>query len=223
MRRSSRSKWLSGIGAVVLIGGLVLANSGSGVTPAAAAPAPPNPFTVIIDKLNQILALLTGAAGQGNHTLRWDTNNPSATRFTTAFTGAVLDNNTGLVWEQAPDGTPRVWGDGTAASATRYCVNKNVGGTVGWRLPSVVELKSVQDGSTGAVAPFVPASAFTLSTSNATPGVQSADYWSATTNAGNPAFAWTVLFLDGVVSGDLKASNLGRAWCVRGGMHADTY
>jgi hypothetical protein len=87
----------------------------------------------------------------------------------------------------------------------------------------VVELKSVQDGSTGAVAPFVPASAFTLSTSNATPGVQSADYWSATTNAGNPAFAWTVLFLDGVVSGDLKASNLGRAWCVRGGMHADTY
>jgi len=218
MRRSSRSKWLSGIGAVVLIGGLVLANSGSGVTPAAAAPAPPNPFTVIIDKLNQILALLTGAAGQGNHTLRWDTNNPSATRFTTAFPGAVLDNNTGLVWEQAPDGTLRNW-----ATATAYCVNKKVGDTVGWRLPSVVELKSVQDGSTGAVAPFVPASAFTLSTSNATPGVQSADYWSATTNAGNPAFAWTVLFLDGVVSGDLKASNLGRAWCVRGGMHADAY
>jgi len=110
MRRSRRSKWISGIGAVVLIGGLVLAGSGSGVTPAAAAvvaPAPPNPLTVIIDKLNQILALLTGAAGQSNHTLRWDTNHASATRFTTAFTGAVLDNNTGLVWEQAPDPTQR--------------------------------------------------------------------------------------------------------------------
>jgi len=224
--KSSRTRWIRGLGAVVLVGGLMITGWGLGVT-SAAPPAsnPGNPFQAILDKLDQVLAAVTGAAGQGNHTLRWDTNNPSATRFTVlaAIPGAVLDKNTGLVWEQAPDGTPRVWGDGTAASATRYCVNKDVGGTVGWRLPSVVELKSVQDGSTGAVAPFVPASAFTLSTSNATPGVQSADYWSATTNAGNPAFAWTVLFLDGVVSGDLKASNLGRAWCVRGGMHADTY
>jgi hypothetical protein len=181
-------------------------------------------LTVIIDKLNQILALLTGAAGQGNHTLRWDTNNPSGTRFTPAFPGAVLDKNTGLVWEQAPDGTPRVWGDGTAASATRYCVNKDVGGTVGWRLPSVVELKSVQDGSTGAVAPFVPASAFTISTSNATPGVQSALYWSASTNAVDPTDAWFVGFSNGNVSNGSKPSNDGfHAWCVRGGMHADTY
>ena len=88
-----------------------MAGSGSGVTPAAAqavvAPAPPNPLTVIIDKLDQVLAAITGAAGQSNHTLRWDTNNASATRFTTAFTGAVLDNNTGLVWEQAPAATPK--------------------------------------------------------------------------------------------------------------------
>jgi hypothetical protein len=213
------------MGAVVLVGGLMITGWGFGVTsaapPAGVAPAPPNPLTVIIDKLDQVLAAITGAAGQSNHTLRWDTNNASATRFTTAFTGAVLDNNTGLVWEQAPDGTPRNW-----FTATSYCVNKNVGGTVGWRLPSVVELKSVQDGSTGAVAPFVPASAFTISTSVTTPGVQSAVYWSASTNENNPtnpASAWDVGFHNGNV-GTLNKSNGGdHAWCVRGGMNADAY
>ena len=218
MLRSRRSKWVSGIGAVVLSGGLVVAGSGIGVTPAGATDFV-NPFPIIIAKLNQILEKLsTSGGGGGNHTLRWDTNNPSATRFTTAFPGAVLDNNTGLVWEQAPDGTPRNW-----ATATSYCVNKKVGNTVGWRLPSVVELKSVQDGSTGAVAPFVPASAFTLSTSDATPGVQSALYWSAATNGDDPTLAWVVFFSDGRVVNDIKTTHSNHAWCVRGGMNADTY
>jgi Protein of unknown function (DUF1566) len=101
----------------------------------------------------------------------------------------VLDNNTGLVWEQAPDGTPRTW-----LQAIEHCVNLNVGGTGGWRLPSVVELKSVQDGTTGAVAPFVPNGPFTLSPSDSTPGVQSANYWSATTSAVSPTNARDVLF-----------------------------
>ena len=217
MLRSRRSKWVSGIGAVVLSGGLVVAGSGIGVTPAGATDFV-NPFPIIIAKLNQILEKLsTSGGGGGNHTLRWDTNNPSATRFTTAFPGAVLDNNTGLVWEQAPDGTPRNW-----ATATSYCVNKKVGNTVGWRLPSVVELKSVQDGSTGAVAPFVPASAFTISTSDTTPGVQSALYWSATSLANLPTDAWVVDFSSGGVF-DTDKSNSTHAWCVRGGMNADTY
>ena len=202
------------VGAMIL-GGALMAGSGSGVTPAAAqavvAPAPPNPLTVIIDKLNQILAALTGAAGQSNHTLRWDTNHASATRFTTAFTGAVLDNNTGLVWEQAPDATTRKWQDfNTPLGATNYCVNKTVGGTVGWRLPSVAELKSVQDPSLP--APFVPA-IFT--------GVQSV-YWSASTLGTNPSSAWLVVFNNGGVNGSVK-THAGHAWCVRGGMNADTY
>ena len=90
------------------VGGLLITGWGLGVT-SAAPPAsnPGNPFQAILDKLDQVLAAITGAAGQGNHTLRWDTNHASATRFTTAFTGAVLDNNTGLVWEQAPAATPK--------------------------------------------------------------------------------------------------------------------
>ena len=191
MRRSSRSKWVSGIGAVVLIGGLVLANYGSGVPPAEAKPGDGDDFN-------------------------WDTNNPSAKRFTVlaAFGGAaVRDNNTGLVWEQAPDTTPRKWQNfGTPLGATNYCVNKTVGGTVGWRLPSVAELKSVQDPSLP--APFVPASVFT--------GVQSANYWSATTLADNPASAWFVDFYNGNVN-DVDKTDSFHAWCVRGGMNADAY
>ena len=205
---SRRSKWVSGIGVVLVSGGLLIAGYGSGVTPAGAAP-PDNPITVVIAKLDQILAALTRLAsgGAGNHTLRWDTNNPSATRFTTAFTGAVLDQNTGLVWEQAPDAYSRSWG-----IATHYCANKNVGGTVGWRLPSVIELKGFQDPSLG--APLVPASIFT--------NVQSADYWSATTIADSPANAWIVDFFSGYVGLDDKTDHR-HVWCVRGGMHADTY
>ena len=94
------------LGALVL-GGVLVASYGSGVAPAEVQT--PTTSTIIIAKLNQILALLTGAASQGNHTLRWDTNNASETRFVTAFTGAVLDKNTGLVWEQAADATNTTW------------------------------------------------------------------------------------------------------------------
>ena len=182
------------VGVLVLSIGLVLANYGGGVTPAVAAPpAKEDPHAGV--------------------TQNWDSNLPSASRFTvlTDFGGAaVRDNNTGLVWEQAADATPRTW-----LGATSSCVNKEVpavGGTRGWRLPSVVELASVQDPSLP--APFVPASVFS--------GVQSAGYWSAATLADNPTFAWFVNFGNGLVS-DLSKTDAIRAWCVRGGMHADQY
>ena len=126
------------------------------------------------------------------------------------LTGAVLDKNTGLVWEQAADGAPRAW-----VAATTYCVNKAVpavGGTRGWRLPSVVELASVQDPSLP--SPLVPASVFS--------GVQSAGYWSATTSAENPTDAWGVGFGFVDVFHANKTDSF-QVWCVRGGMHADSY
>lgn len=98
------------------------------------------------------------------------------------------------------------------AQAIFSCVNKNVGGTVGWRLPSVVELTSVRDPSLP--APFVPVSVFT--------GVQSDFYWSATTNAENPVRAWDVYFLSGLADADNTALNF-HVWCVRGGNNADAY
>lgn len=111
------------------------------------------------------------------------------------------------MWEQAPDANLRSWG-----SATRYCVEKNVGGTRGWRLPSVVELASLIDPSLP--APFVPASAFS--------NVQSAFYWSASSFADDPSRAWGVYFGGNGVGALSKPVN-GLVWCVRGGMNADAY
>jgi Protein of unknown function (DUF1566) len=178
--------------------------------------------TVGVMALSVGLILMTDSAGaapkiksEGTPTHNWDENLPSDSRFTvlSAFGGAaVRDNNTGLVWEQTPDATHfREWGD-----ATLSCLNKEVGGTVGWRLPSVVELKSVQDPSLP--PPHVPSSAFTISPTpgGPTPGVQSFIYWSASQVQGttNP---WVLNF--GVIPGPPPFP----VWCVRGPMQESVY
>jgi len=231
MMQGKWSRCLSGVGGAVLIGGLVLANYGGGVAPAEAHDQQkqsynhPNPFRQILDKLNEVLEKLKNGGGggaAGNYTMRWDTNSlsSSGSRFTvlTDFgSAAVRDNNTGLVWEQAPS-TIATWTD-----ARIQCVEKNVGGTRGWRLPSVVELMSLIDPSLinplSQIPPIVPG-VFT--------GVQSATYWSATSNADvNPsasAFSAKLLlnFNDGKVS-SLAKGNATNVWCVRGPMSESAY
>ena len=141
----------------------------------------------------------------------WDQKLAPATRFvvlTDWNSQAVLDKETGLVWEKTPSITGKSWVD-----ARHHCTNDTATGTrKGWRLPSISELASVIDPSLP--APFVPASIFT--------GVQSALYWSATTFAENPTDAWYVYFYNGNVSNASK-TNTFHAWCVRGGMNADAY
>ena len=223
MMRSTWSKWLSGVGGVALIGGLVLVNYGGGVAPAEAhdhqkqSHNHPNPFRQILDKLNEVLDMLNkggGGGGAGNYTMRWDTNNlsSSASRFTVLadFGGAaVRDNNTGLVWEKLPSGST-YWSD-----ARLQCVEKNVGGTRGWRLPSVVELASLIDASPG--APLVPV---------VFERIPSVSYWSATTNAASTNTILTVDFGDrGQMGSASKTSNttLLPYWCVRGPMSESVY
>ena len=218
-----QGKWnrcLSRIGGVALIGGLVLANYGGGIVPAEAhnhdkhAYNHPNPFKQILDKLNEISTKLNNGGGggeAGNYTTRWDSNKPSASRFTVLaeFGGAaVRDNNTGLVWEQ----TPSMVFDWT--SARFQCLNKAVpavGGTRGWRLPSVTELASLVDPSLG--PPYVPP-VFTGVTGN---------YWSATSLAeGGSVNKFSVSFTDGSVGTTGKSSS-NNVWCVRGSMSESTY
>ena len=99
------------------------------------------------------------------------------------------------------------------------CVEKNVGGTRGWRLPSVVELMSLIDPSlintSSGIPPIVPG-VFT--------GVQSATYWSATANADLPGSTSRLLlnFNDGTVS-PLGKGNAANCWCVRGPMSESAY
>jgi hypothetical protein len=218
-----KGKWnrcVSRIGGVALIGGLVLASYSGGVVPAEAhghdkhAYNHPNPFKQILDKLNEISTKLNNGGGggeAGNYTTRWDSNKPSASRFTVLaeFGGAaVRDNNTGLVWEQAPTMT-LPWVD-----ARFQCLNKAVpavGGTRGWHLPSVTELASLVDPSLG--PPYVP-TVFTGVTGN---------YWSATSLAeGGSVNKFSVSFTDGSVGTTGKGSS-NNVWCVRGSMSESTY
>lgn len=142
----------------------------------------------------------------------WDQAQTGRCRFTVLAdfgNAAVRDNNTGLVWEQAPDPTPPLGWSG----ATKHCASKTVGGTVGWRLPSVIELKSVQDPSLP--APFVPATVFT--------GIETAFFWSASSFAPDLTLAWAVSFLSiADVDRGAKVQSF-RAWCVRGPMQESVY
>ena len=221
--RSRRNRWLSGIGAAVLIGGLVLASGGSWVTPASAhnSPPPPNPFAQILTKLDEILAAIASigsSGGDGNHTLRWDTVLPAATRFvvlTDFASAAVLDKETGLVWEKSPAIVAKGWG-----GADYECANKNIGGRYGWRLPSLPELTSLID-------PSLPASADPkLPPGHPFTNVLADVYWTATMQQRTPpTVAWGVNIASAVspvTSSDLSTL-LFHEWCVRGGMNADAY
>ena len=125
---------------------------------------------------------------------------PASERFELVLDGkAVLDKETGLIWEQSPDATKRTW-----ASACAYCLNKEVGGRKGWRLPTQEELSSLVD--TNESDPTLP-SGHSLS------NVQSANYWSSTSS---PNDAWGVSFSTGIVS-PIVRSITNYVWCVRGG------
>ena len=140
----------------------------------------------------------------------WDQQVPASPRFIVLSnwaSAAVLDRETGLVWEKSPDTTPQTWDNAQYA-----CMNKNVAGRGGWKLPSIQELRSLVDPT--ASNPALPAG-------HPFSNVQSSGYWSATTTApGLASSAWTVIFQDGSVSGD-ETDDPHYIWCVRGGSGGD--
>ena len=146
------------------------------------------------------------------HLKAWSNVIPNATKRFVVLADfnnqAVLDRETGLVWEQSPETTPDTW-----FGARGACAIKNVGGRIAWRLPSLPELSSLVDPS---VAPPGP----TLPVGHPFAHVQTDTYWSGSTVFGTNA--WEVSFGDGLVRSPLK-TNRSRAWCVRGGMNTDAY
>jgi hypothetical protein len=144
----------------------------------------------------------------------WDQILPVETRFvvlTNWGSKAVLDKETGLVWERSPNVIPQTW-----FGARSICTGRRTGNRIGWRLPSMPELASLVDSNNS--HPVLP-------TSHPFTGVQTSfPYWSATTNAEFPTFAWVVNFNNGVVGNHFfdKTSEI-FTWCVRGGMNADQY
>lgn len=124
---------------------------------------------------------------------------------------AVLDRETGLVWEQSPSTTEHPW-----VAALVICADKTVGGRKGWRLPSFAELASLVDPS-AAPGPTLPVGhPFTYVESRL-------GTWAATEDAVNPAStAWGVFFGTGDV-GRMTKDNINKMWCVRSPMNASAY
>lgn len=117
---------------------------------------------------------------------------------------AVLDRETGLVWQRTPAGaTATHWG-----SALSDCLNLSLGGRRGWRLPKVEELLSLIDpAQTDPALP--PAHPFLQ--------VGGSAFWTASTSHNDTPNAIEVLTGTGQWFAEDKDSPLNRVWCVRGG------
>ena len=80
----------------------------------------------------------------------WDQQLPAATRFIVLSnwsSAAVLDRETGLVWEKSPlSPSGGETGRRTWLSAQNRCNTLNLGNRKGWRLPTLQELASLIDG-----------------------------------------------------------------------------
>ncbi len=138
----------------------------------------------------------------------WSLKLPASIRFDLVLDdAAVLDKETGLVWEKSPDTTTRAWN-----YAVYYAYTKEVGGRKGWRLPTVEELASLVDTSVSGSPKLPSGHPFT--------NVQSGFYWSYTTSVGNPSGAWGVGFDSGNVYDNGKSYNY-YVWRVRGGQGYD--
>ena len=144
----------------------------------------------------------------------WDQTLPAATRFivlTNMNSEAVLDRETGLVWEQSPGPNIQTW-----QNTQIDCVQKVVGGRRGWRFPSVQELTSLADPANPGGNPDLPSGhPFTLQIGSPS------HYWSATTYATEPLHAWAVNFNGTGLPNHILKTSLIRSWCVRGGQGVD--
>jgi hypothetical protein len=149
-----------------------------------------------------------GETGPYYATPSWDQTLPAGTRFivlSNMNNAAVLDKETGLVWQQSPSTDNIDW-----YSAQSQCNNLTVGNRLGWRLPTIQELASLVDRS---AVPTLPAGhPFNVLSSN---------YWSATTLATFDNDAWFVDFNLGFLMTIMKSSTQSRVWCVRGGQGVD--
>ena len=114
--------------------------------------------------------------------------------------GTVTDNVTTLVWQRQDDGQTR-----TGDEANGYCGSLTLGGTTGWRLPTVQELVSLVD--YGRSAPAIDKAIF--------PGTHPFDYWTSTSLANNSSYRPSVSFEYGYVGNHLKLSSY-FVRCVRG-------
>ena len=122
-------------------------------------------------------------------------------RFTDNGDGTVQDNLTGLIWlKNANCFGLRNWTNAlsdanTLADASCGLTDGSIAGD--WRLPNVKELRSLVD-FVQAGPPLTPGHPFSA--------VQSQRYWSSTSAAADPRYAWNVFFNGGHLFVDFKTT-----------------
>jgi hypothetical protein len=149
----------------------------------------------------------------------WSHKLPASERFVLVLDGeAVLDKETGLVWEKAPapDFIPKSW-----ESSVAHCLTLSKGGRRGWHIPTAEQLLSLVDPTTQYPSLALP---------NGHPfGYvdRSFYYWSSTTSSNDPGRAWLVKFINEGFSNISTAykgpETSALVWCVRGGQSHDGY
>ena len=103
--------------------------------------------------------------------------------------GVVIDNATGLEWQDDIDSVQKKWRDGVTYPAAEYCSTLPLDGYIDWRLPNKNELLSIIDYrkiGPAIYSEFVNKFSYT--------------YWSSTTNVYYTNVAWLVKFSDGSLS-----------------------
>ncbi len=116
--------------------------------------------------------------------------------------GTVTDNVTGLVWQREDDNTTRTWD-----AAMTYCQDLGLAGSTDWRLPSKKEFMGLVNYKIPYSGPTIDTNAFQSTISW---------YWSSTTYAYGPSYAWVLYFSNGYVNYSGKGNN-NYVRCVRGG------
>jgi hypothetical protein len=153
----------------------------------------------------------------------WDQTLPSSTRFivlSNMGSNAVLDRETGLVWERTPISTPLLARTDSWIEAGELCATATTGGRLGWRLPTLPELTSLAD-------PSVPSPGLALPSGHPFVGIDPAvPYWTATSVDRDPNQAWIFTFqnIEPRFQAERapKSTNGLAAWCVRGGRGTDS-
>lgn len=121
---------------------------------------------------------------------------------------AVLDRETGLVWERSPDTQMWLW-----YSSIGLCRTKSIGGRFGWRLPDFQELASLATPNADGTVGLPPGHPFE--------NVVYHRFWSSTSVASLDANARGVDFVEGTFFNASKTLVFSRHWCVRGGQGID--
>ena len=142
----------------------------------------------------------------------------NSSRFKCVLDGAaVLDKETGLVWDRNLNNNSQLW-----SSAVYTCNNSSIGGRQGWRLPTVQEIASILDWNVHGLPNGHP---FVLQTQ-----YNPTRWWTATTvgywwnedgsHDDYTGWAYCVPVLGSVIGTCIKVYPM-NVWCVRGGVGVD--